>query len=199
MMALVYFAGVFFVSIMARVFSWLAHRALLAVNNTEHEIQTLFHGITRASIALKSGQKQSISLLTEAGRGEWTNSLSSRLHDSFAVISEMAGKATNQTVELRDILESSRYRDIFNFVKYGNWIQGQVLSPIEEILTLLQKNHDTIYKTLLSLDSQISDNTDPSLQKPLIFQKERLEMQMESITPMIEMLEGYKERLNPNK
>jgi hypothetical protein len=188
MMALVYFAGVFFVSIMARVFSWLAHRALLAVNNTEHEIQTL-----------KSGQKQSISLLTEAGRGEWTNSLSSRLHDSFAVISEMAGKATNQTVELRDILESSRYRDIFNFVKYGNWIQGQVLSPIEEILTLLQKNHDTIYKTLLSLDSQISDNTDPSLQKPLIFQKERLEMQMESITPMIEMLEGYKERLNPNK
>ncbi len=199
MMAAVYFLGVFFVSVMARLFSWIAHRALLAVNNTEHEIQTRFAQITRTSIALKSGQKQSVSLLTEAGRGEWTGSLSSRLRDSFAVISEMAGEATDQTVELRNILESSKYKDIFNFVKYGNWIQGQVLSPIEEILTLLQKNHDTIQKTLLSLDSQITGNTDPSLQKPLILQKKRFEMQIESITPMIEMLEGYKAKLNPKK
>ena len=123
MMALVYFLGVFFVSVMARVFSWLAHRALLALNNTEHEIQTLFQGITRASIALKSGQKQSISLLTDAGRGEWTGNLSSKIRDSFEVISEMAGTATDQSVELRKTLENSKYADIFNFVKYGNWIQ----------------------------------------------------------------------------
>jgi hypothetical protein len=123
MMALVYFAGVFFVSILARMFSWLAHRALLAANNTEHEIQTLFHGITRASIALKSGQKQSVSLLSDAGRGEWTDNLSARLRDSFMMISEMAGTATNQSVELRKTLENSKYADIFNFVKYGKWIQ----------------------------------------------------------------------------
>ncbi|MBC7498677.1 hypothetical protein H7170_03485 [Candidatus Gracilibacteria bacterium] len=195
MMALVYFLGVFFVSVMARVFSWLAHRALLALNNTEHEIQTLFQGITRASIALKSGQKQSISLLTDAGRGEWTDNLSARLRDSFEVISEMAGEATDQTVELRDILESSRYKDIFNFVKYGKWIQGQVLSPIEEILLLLTKNRDTITRTIASLDTQIILMTDPSHQKPLILQKDRFEMQIESITPMIEMLEGYKAKL----
>ena len=123
MMALVYFLGVFFVSIMARVFSWIAHRALLAVNNTEHKIQTLFQGITRASIALKSGQKKSVSLLTDAGRGEWTDNLSSKIRDSFEVISQMAGTATDQSIELRSILEKSKYADIFNFVKYGNWIQ----------------------------------------------------------------------------
>lgn len=199
MMAAVYFLGVFFVSVMARLFSWIAHRALLAVNNTEHEIQTRFQSITRASIALKSGQKQSVSLLTEAGRGEWTDSLSSRMYDSFAVISEMAGEATDQTIELRDILESSRYKDIFNFVKYGKWIQGQVLSPIEEILVLLTKNRDIIMSTIASLDSQITLTTDPSLQKPLILQKKRFEMQIESIIPMIEMLEGYKAKLSPKK
>ena len=198
-MALVYFAGVFFVSIMARVFSWLAHRALLAVNNTEHEIQTLFHGITRASIALKSGQKQSVSLLSDAGRGEWTDTLSARLRDSFTVISEMAGTATDQSVELRKTLEKSRYADIFNFVKYGNWIQGQVLSPIEEILALLMSNRATIEKTIRALDTQITLTTDPSLQKPLILQKKRFEMQIESITPMIEMLEGYKAKLTIKK
>jgi hypothetical protein len=80
-------------------------------------------------------------------------------------------------------------------VKYGNWIQWQILSPIEEILALLEKNHDTIEKTLISLGSQIILTTDPSLQKPLILQKKRFEMQIESITPMIQMLEGYKEKL----
>jgi hypothetical protein len=199
MMAAVYFLGVFFVSVMARVFSWIAHLTLLAVNNTEHEIQTLFHGITRASIALKSEQKQSVSLLTDAGRGEWTDNLSSRIRDSFEVVSEMAGDATDQSVELRDILEKSKYRDIFNFVKYGNWIKNQILSPIEEILALLQKNHDTIEKTLISLESQITLTTDPSLQKPLILQKKRFEMQIESIRPMIEMLQNYQEKLNPKK
>jgi hypothetical protein len=123
MMALVYFLGVFFVAIMARVFSWIAHRALLALNNTEHEIQTLFSDITDASIELKSGQKQSVSLLTAAGRGEWTDNLSARLSDSFEIIGEMAGDATDKAVELRKILENSKYKDIFNFVKYGKWVQ----------------------------------------------------------------------------
>lgn len=199
MMALIYFLGVFFVAIMARVFSWIAHRALLALNNTEHRIQTLFQGITRASIALKSGQKQSISLLTDAGRGEWTDNLSSRIRDSFEVISQMAGTATDQSVELRKTLENSKYADIFNFVKYGNWIQWQILSPIEEILLLLTKNRDTITRTIASLDTQITLMIDPSHQKPLILQKERFEMQIESITPMIEMLEEYRQKLNPKK
>ncbi len=198
-MALVYFLGVFFVAIMARVFSWLAHRVLLALNNTEHEIQTLFQGITRASIALKSGQKQSVSLLTDAGRGEWTDNLSVRLRDSFDVIGEMAGDATDKAVELREILENSKYKEIFNFVKYGNWVQQQVLSPIEEILLLLTKNRDTITHTIASLDSQIILVSDPSHQKPLILQKERFEMQIESIIPMIEMLEGYKAKLDSKK
>lgn len=195
MMGLVYFIGIFFISLFGRIFAWLAHRYLLAVNNTEHEIQTRFAQIARASIALKSGQKQSVSLLTEAGRGEWIDSLSSRLRDSFAVISEMAGEATDQTVELRTLLENSKYKDIFNFVKYGNWIQGQVISPIEEIIVLLTKNRDTIMSTITALNTQIQETTDPSLQKPLIIQKDRLEMQMESIAPMIEMLEGYKKKL----
>lgn len=199
MMAAVYFLGVFFVSVMARVFSWIAHRALLAVNNTEHEIQTLFSGIAEISIQLKSEQKKSVSLLTDAGRGEWTDNLSSRLRDSFSVIGDIAGDATDQTVELRNILEKSKYKDIFNFVKYGNWVKNQILAPIDEILTLLQKNRDTITSTIASLDTQIQENTDPSLQKPLILQKKRFEMQMESITPMIEMLEGYKTKLNPKK
>jgi hypothetical protein len=75
------------------------------MNNTEHEIQTLFGKIYDSSIELKDAQKSSISLLTEAGRNEWADNLSSRLSESFELIGEMAGHATDDTVKLRKLLE----------------------------------------------------------------------------------------------
>jgi hypothetical protein len=195
MMAAVYFIGVFFVSLMARVFAWMAHRALLAANNTEHRIQTLFTEIYESSIELKSAKKSSISLLTEAGANEWAKSLSSRLENSFELISTRASLATDDAVELRKLLEASQYKDIFNFVKYGNWIRTQILAPIDEIYLLLTSHHATLKSTVTSLDTQISTTTEPSLQKPLILQRERIVVQLESMERIMTMLEEYKEKL----
>lgn len=105
--------------------------------------------------------------------------------------------ATDDTIELRKLLESSRYKDIFNFVKYGNWVKTQVLAPIDEIYELLAKNREVIQKTIDDIDTQIPKTTTPSLQKPLILQKERLEMHTESLDRMITMLAGYRAKLNP--
>jgi hypothetical protein len=159
------------------------------MNNTEHEIQTLFAKIYDSSIELKSAQKNSISLLTEAGRNEWAESLSSRLSESFELIGEMAGHATDDTVKLRKLLESSKYKDIFNFVKYGNWVKNQVISPIDEIYDLLTKHQKTLKSTLTDLESQIEKTSAPSLQNPLILQRDRIEMQLESFDRVMKMLE----------
>jgi hypothetical protein len=138
MMALVYFIGVFFVALLARLFAWIAHRVLLATNNTEHHIQTLFTEIYVSSLGLKSAKKNSISLLTEAGANEWAKNLSSRIEESFGFMNEHARLATDDAVALRRLLESSKYKDIFNFVKYGNWIRTEILAPIDEIHSLLE-------------------------------------------------------------
>ncbi len=199
MMAAVYFVGVFFVALLARIFAWIAHRALIATNNIEHRIQTLFSDIYESSMDLKEAKKSSISLLTEAGANEWAKSLSSRLEESFELMNEHARLATDDAVELRELLESSRYKDIFNFIRYGNFIRNQVLSPIDEIYDLLSKHRHTLEGTISSLDAQISTTHEASLQKPLILQRQRLEMQMESIVRVMEMLEGYKAKLNPKK
>ena len=195
MMAGVYFVGVFFVALLARLFAWIAHRALLAVNNTEHEMQTLFSQIYESSLGLQEAKKTSISLLTEAGQNEWAESLSSRLTDSFELMGKKSELATDDAIELRKLLESSRYKDIFNFVKYGNWIRTQVLVPIEEIHALLTSHHATLTDTVLSLDTQIRATQEPSLQKPLVLQKERIKIQLESMERVMRMLEGYKEKL----
>ncbi len=190
-----FFAGVFFVGILALIFSRISHQILLAVNNIEHEIQTRFKKIITASIALKQAKKESLSLLDEASQNLWKDNLSERLSNSFESINTMASQATNDTVELRKILEASKYKDIFNFTKYGNWTKKQILEPIEEIYLLLSKNHDTIKITMQSLDLQIEKTQDPSLKKPLIIQKERLEIQIQSIERVLKMLDGYKEKL----
>lgn len=136
-MALIYTIGVFFVSILARVFSWAAHRWLLMMDNTEHEIQTLFGKIASSSIDLRVSSKESISLLTEAGRNEWKENLSGKIHDSLALLSEIASLTTKDATALRKLLESSKYKDIFNFTKYGNWVKKQIIEPIDDILLLL--------------------------------------------------------------
>lgn len=195
MMAIVYFLWVFFVAFLARIFSWISHKALLISNNTEHEIQTLFSNIYKSSLELKSGKKQSVSLLTEASQNAWADNLSGKIQESFELIGEMAKNATEDTLRLRNLLESSKYKDIFNFVKYGNWIKMQVIEPINEIHQLLEKNRDILEKTVVEIDKQISDTDDTILQKPLILQKERLLLQKESIERVIYMLEWYQEKL----
>ncbi len=195
MMWLVYFIGIFFIALFGRIFSWLAHRYLIAMNNTEHKIQTLFSDIQESSDNLNRGKENTISLLSDASENEWKENLSGKLAESFEFINKLAKSTTENTIKLRNTLGSSQYKDIFNFVKYGKWVKKQILEPIEEILLLLNKNSDTLQSTISSLDSQIATTTDPSLQKPLILQQDRLKMQVESFQKNIDLLNSYREKL----
>ena len=165
------------------------------MSNTEHKIQTLFSDIQDSSDRLNTSKKDTVSLLSDASKNEWKENLSARLGESFELINTIANNTTDKSIKLRKILESSKYKDIFNFVKYGNWVKKQILEPIEEILLLLNKNSDTLRNTIFSLDSQIATTTDPSLQKPLILQQERLKMQVESFQRNINLLNSYREKL----
>lgn len=148
-------------------------------------IQTLFSQIDTTSKSLSSEKGTTISLLDAARANAWRENLLGKMNESIELLGSLAGNATDDTVALRSLLESSKYKNIFNFSKYGNWIKTQILEPIESILLLLQKNHDIIGKTVISLDTQISETTDPSLQKPLEIQKERLLIQKESFERVI--------------
>lgn len=196
MMAAVYFVGMFFIAIFGRIFWWFAHKYLIATSNAEHTIQTLFGEIDASANSLEQEKQNTIALLTDAGQNEWKENLMGRINDSTELLGEIAGDATDDTVKLREALENSKYKDIFNWVKYGNWVKKQILEPIESILLLLRQNHVTIEKTLVLLDSQIRETSDLSLQKPLELQKERLLLQKENFERVMGMLEEYKEKLS---
>ncbi len=195
MMAIVYSLGIFFISIFGQIFSWIAYRLLLMSNNTEHRIQDLFKSIDESTRELEREKWDTISLLDEAARNEWKENLLGKINNSTELLGKLAGTATDDSRKLRAILESSKYKDIFNFFKYGNWVKKQILEPIESILLLLQKNHDTITKTIRELSNQISETQEPSHRSPLEAQQTRLQIQLESFERVIVMLEGYRDKL----
>ena len=165
------------------------------MNNLEYEIQNLFSHIAASSIELKAEKKNTLSLLSEASKNEWIDNLSGKLDESFALINKRANSSLEESEKLKKLLETSKYKDIFNFSKYSNWIRIQILEPIEEILELLSKNYKKIESTLSALELQITTTTEPSLKRPLELQRDRLIVQKESFERMMKMLEGYQEKL----
>lgn len=196
MMATVYFIGILFIWFFGKIFSWLAYRYLLMTNNTEHRIQNLFREINTLSQHLEWEKEKTISLLTEAGRNEWKDNLLTKINTSTELLAKLAGNGVNDTKKLQKILESSRYKDIFNFVKFGWWIKSQILEPIESILLLLRKNHDILGSTLRDINNQISVTKESNLRWPLELQKKRLESQQEQFIRIIKLLEEYQSKLS---
>lgn len=111
------------------------------------------------------------------------------------MVNAEASNALEKSEKLRVFLEKSKYKNIFNFQKYSSWIRTQILEPIDEIYDLLSSNHEKIIDTHRSIETQISETREPSLKHPLELQRDRLILQEESISRMMKMLEGYREKL----
>jgi hypothetical protein len=195
MMAIVYFIGIFFISVFGRLFSWLAHQYLLMTSNTEHRIQTLFWEIQKDSDSLKTWQKNTVTLLNEAWRNEWKENLSGKIWESLEFINSLASNATDNSIKLRKTLESSEYKNIFNFIKYGSWIKTQILEPIQSILDLIQKNKKNLNTTITDIEEQIKVTSESHLRWPLQLQKDRLITQVQSFEKIETMLIWYQEKL----
>lgn len=90
MMGMVYYIGIFFISLFGRLFSWLAHRYLLMTSNTEHIIQSLFSDIDTGSKHLTEEKDLTIDLLDDASRNAWQENLLGKINDSTELLSKIA-------------------------------------------------------------------------------------------------------------
>ena len=195
MMGITYFIGVPIVYLLASLYARIMHAILLTTNNTEYKIQSLFTKIDNNSHKLQNEKNTLVSSLTEAKNNEWLENLSGRINDAFKKLNIFANSTTNDSITLRKMLENSKYHDIFNFPKYDTWIKNQVLTPIVELISLLEKNQNIVTNTISALNSQILQTSDPSHQKPLELQKKRLELHLEEIKKMKQILASYQEKL----
>ena len=195
MMGITYFIGVPIVYLLAGLYARIMHAILLTTNNTEYKIQSLFGKIDTNSHKLQNEKNTLVSSLNEAKNNEWLENLSGRINGAFKKLNIFANSTTNDSVTLRKMLKNSKYHDIFNFPKYDTWIKNQVLTPIAELISLLEKNENIVTNTISALNSQIIQTSDPSHQKPLELQKKRLQIQLEELQKMKQILHSYQEKL----
>ena len=113
MMAGVYVIGIFFIALIGRICSWLAHRVLLMTSHTEHQIQTLFGDLDSGARELQSERETMIRLLSEASAGAWREGLSGRIDTALSLLSETAGSVTDQ---VKNSTPSSHHQHIRQYL-----------------------------------------------------------------------------------
>jgi septal ring factor EnvC (AmiA/AmiB activator) len=98
-------------------------------------------------------------------------------------------------VNLRKIIETSEYKEMFSFSVYNAWIKKQVSEPLASILSLLKKNLELLSQTEAQIEKQKSSTKEQQSVSTLELQIKRIHMQKRDIERFIPMLETALEKL----
>ncbi len=194
-MGIVYFAGLFFIWIFSLITS-IINRFILRIS--WHKVQLIndkFEQIDTLSKSLDESSKNISSFLNEAKKNNWKDALLLKINDGIDNVNKATKDSLETSNELKSLLENSKYKDIFNFPLYGNWIKARIIIPLENIKELLEKNYLIIENTIKDIEKQMHSTSDSSLAWPLQLQKERLGMQKNQFEKQTKMIWDYLEKL----
>ncbi len=194
-MAVVYFAGLFFIWIFSIFITFLNKMIMRVSWHTVQLINDRFESIDSYSNKLQTSSQNLSSLLSEASKNNWQENLSGKIKDGIDTINKDASNAINESKNLRWLLENSKYKEIFNFTTFWSWLKKKIINPLENILALLEKNKSLIESSISLLENQIKETPDSSLRWPLELQKRRFESQKEIFEKQILMIQGYLDKL----
>jgi hypothetical protein len=78
---------------------------------------------------------------------------------------------------------------MFRFEIYNSWIKKQISKPLEDILSLLEKNLEVLTQASNDIHMQIQETQKVELQAPLKLSLKRIKMQMRDVSKYIPTLE----------
>ena len=178
---IIYFIWIFFIWIFWNILSFVNKKILLI---SWHEITTInnhFENIDKDSKELIKEKNTLSTLLTQAMKNDWKDSLLTKINSWIKNINNNASDAVDTSIKLKRKIESSKYKEMFNFSIYNSWIKKQIHIPLKQILDLLQKNLDKLNENKEKIEKQILETSDQSLQWPLVANKARIQMRIKDI------------------
>lgn len=192
---LIYFVWIFFIWIFWNILSIINKRILLATGHKITSINKLFEDIDEYSKKIIV-EKDNLSIqLKEAMNNDWNDWLLNKINQWLENINKYAENSVNTNVKLKNEINISKYKEMFNFSIYNSWIKKQILTPLEQISELLNKNLDILIENKNSIEKQINETTDISLKWPLVASKTRIEMKIIEIEKHVERISVYIEKL----
>lgn len=100
----------------------------------EYKIQKLFEELDKSTKSLQNQKKEITLLLQEAQNNNWSENLSGKINTIFNTLNQSIEDIITKNLQLKDELNNSIYKEIFNFCTLNRWIKKQVLEPINSLI-----------------------------------------------------------------
>lgn len=205
-MALVYFWGLFFVWIFSLLMMFIWRFVMRLSWHTVRRINDGFENIDALAHALKESNERLVENLRKARENEWKDALLTNINSGIESINASAKQSLDASKKLRNTLESSQYKSVFNFDTYTGWIRTQIILPLRDIRDLLTQNHLLLSTTIDALEKEMQRLHDAPRENALIpkasslaaleAQKLRLERQREIFEKHGAQIDEYLRRLD---
>ncbi|MDP2090749.1 MAG: hypothetical protein Q8K30_04070 [Candidatus Gracilibacteria bacterium] len=194
-LGLIYFVGIIFVWFFGNILSAINKKILLIKGHKITSINKHFEDIDTYSKSLVKEKNELTTLLNNAISNDWKDGLLTHINTGLENINQNADKSINTNIKLKEEINNSEYKEMFNFSIYNSWIKRQILTPLEQISELLSKNLNILSNRKQSIEKQILETTDPSLKGPLVASKTRVEMKIVEIQKHLEKINIYIDKL----
>ncbi|NDK09813.1 hypothetical protein GW846_03475 [Candidatus Gracilibacteria bacterium] len=194
-MASVYFVGVLFLWVLGSFITWINTKYLVRKGHTVIKINQLFSSLDISSEDIYN-EKQSLELLLEeAYNNNWQDGLLLQINQGIGHINSKTQNAIIQVLDLKNTISQSKYSDMFSFPVYNSWIKKQILTPLEQILALLEKNLSLLIQTSKDIEQQITQTHKIEYKSTLELQLQRIELQKREIQRYIPQLQESIDKL----
>ena len=194
-LGVIYFIWIIAISFLGVIISFINKKILLATGHQISTINNSFENIDNYSKKLENEKSELIQLLEDAKNNDWKDSLLIKINSGIEVINNQASKAVDQSIDLKKLIEKSKYSEMFNFSIYNSWIKKQILIPLEQIHDLLVQNVSLLETQVWDIDAQLSAELDSSKSGALSMSKTRSIMRSDEIKKHIENMEVFIEKL----
>ncbi len=195
-MACVYFIGVLGLLIFGKILIWLNTRYLIYKGHSVIKINELFWDLDISSDTIKQQKNQLKNLLNQAYNNDWKDGLLLEINAGITNINNSAQKATLEFMNLKNEITKSQYSDMFRFKVYHTWIKKQISKPLEDILSLLEKNRDILQKSQEDIQEQLQNTKKIELQSVLKLQIKRIKIQLKELEKYIPLLKASISKLH---
>ena len=192
---IIYFIWIFFIWIFWNLLSFINKQILLTTGHIITTINDYFEKIENNSNNLVKEKNDLTILLNQASNNNWKDSLLIKINNWIKKINTNASNAIDSSLNLKNVINNSKYKEIFNFSIYNSWIKKQIYIPLSEILNLLEKNLNLLKLNLENIEKEILKITDESLKWPLVTSKTRTEMQIQNLEKHILWIKHYINKL----
>lgn len=190
-----YFFGIFLLFLVWNIVAFFNKKFLLlrwhkitSINNNFENIDDLSKNLEYEKELLKRN-------LEQAEQNKWSDWLLNKINDTIEDVNKYSKNSIKTINKLEKEIKNSEYSEMFEFSIYNSWIKKQIISPLRQIISLLESNKNKIKEETKNIKNEINVQSDENLKQNLLLAETRLNIKKEELEKYINSVKIFIEKL----